>query len=195
MPSARAPLFSRAACCSPGAAHISIPLPFTPVPITGQTFAVLLVGASLASVRGAASLLLYLAEGAVGLPFFAGGAGGFAVITGATGGYLIGFVAVAFVTEALAERGWDRRFSSATGAMLTGNVIVYLFGVTWLARFLGESAISQKVLLLGLYPFIPGDTIKLYLAGAVLPAAWRFVGGRYERQRQKTALGPIRRNS
>lgn len=162
-----------------GAAQISIPLPFTPVPITGQTFAVLLVGASLGAVRGAASLLLYLAEGAVGLPFFAGGAGGFAVITRATGGYLIGFVVAAFVIGALAERGWDRRFSSATGAMLTGNVIIYLFGVTWLARFLGESALSQKVLLLGLYPFIPGDTIKLYLAAAALPAAWRLVGGRF----------------
>jgi biotin transport system substrate-specific component len=156
------------------AAQIRIPLPFTPVPITGQTFAVLLVGASLGSTRGGMSLLLYLALGAAGLPFYSGATGGWEIVRGATGGYLMGFVAAAVVTGALAERGWDRRFRSALGAMLTGNVIVYLAGLPWLAAVTGGGL--EKSLELGLLPFIPGDVLKLYLASAVLPLAWRLVG-------------------
>lgn len=170
-----------------GAAQVAIPLPFTPVPITGQTFAVLLVGASLGAVRGAASLTLYLVWGIAGLPFFAGGASGLRIITGATGGYLAGFVVAAFVVGWLAQRGWDRRFGNSIGLMLTGNVIIYLFGVPWLAYMMGASPVSQEVLLAGLYPFIPGDLIKLYLAAASLPVAWRLVGRKRPGEQNETS--------
>lgn len=150
------------------AARIAIPLPFSPVPITGQTLAVLLVGALLGSRQGALSLLLYLLEGAMGLPVFAGGTGGLIRLLGPTGGYLMGFVAAAFVTGWLAEHQWDRRFRSNFLAMLVGNIVIYAFGLPWLARFVG----TDKVLALGFYPFIPGDLIKLVIATAVLPSAW-----------------------
>ncbi|HEX6490216.1 MAG TPA: biotin transporter BioY [Gaiellaceae bacterium] len=155
-------------------AQLSIPLPFTPVPITGQTFAVLLVGASLGSARGGASALLYVLLGLVGTPVYAHGAQGWAVIAGASGGYLVSYPFASALTGWLAERRWDRRFSSAVGAMLTGNVVIYLFGLPWLAVVLGTGL--AKTLELGLYPFVPGDTFKLYLAAALLPAAWRLVG-------------------
>lgn len=158
-----------------GAAQVVIPLPFTPVPITGQTFAVLLVGAALGAGRGAASLALYLGEGVAGLPFFAGGASGLGVITGATGGCLVGFVFAGALVGFLAQRGWDRRFASALGAMLTGNVVIYFLGVLGLATFMGASPLSEEVLLAGLYPFVPGDLIKVYLAAVALPSAWRLV--------------------
>ncbi|MGH2706035.1 MAG: biotin transporter BioY [Actinomycetota bacterium] len=156
------------------AAQIRIPLPFTPVPITGQTFAVLLVGATLGATRGAASLVLYVLLGAAGLPFYAGGAAGWKVVQGPTGGYLIGFVAAAWLTGYLAERRWDRRLSSALGAMLSGSVLIYLIGLPWLSWSLGTGL--TKTLELGLYPFVPGDILKLYLAGAALPGAWKVIG-------------------
>ncbi len=156
-----------------GAAQISIPLPFTPVPITGQTFAVVLVGASLGAVRGLASLSLYLWLGVAGAPIYADHAHGWSVLSSASGGYIVGFVLAAAVTGFLAERGWDRRFSSAVGAMLTGNVVIYLVGLPWLAVVLHTGL--EKTLELGLYPFVPGDVFKLYLAGALLPGAWRLV--------------------
>jgi biotin transport system substrate-specific component len=156
------------------AAHIRIPLPFTPVPITGQTFAVLLVGATLGAARGAASLGLYVMLGAAGLPFYAGGQAGWKVVQGPSGGYLIGFVAAAWLTGYLAERGWDRRLRSALGAMLTGSVAIYLIGLPWLSWSLGTGL--SKTLELGLYPFVPGDILKLYLAGATLPGAWKVLG-------------------
>lgn len=162
-------------------AQISIPLPFTPVPITGQTFSVLLVGASLGALRGGASALLYVALGIVGLPVYADGTHGWAQVTGATGGYLIGFVLAASLTGWLAERRWDRRFSSALGAMLTGNVLIYLVGLSWLAHELGADL--SHTLELGLYPFIPGDVLKLYFAAAALPLAWRIVGRRRRKWR------------
>ncbi len=157
-----------------GAAQVSISLPFTPVPITGQTFAVLLVGASLGTVRGGASSLLYVLLGIAGAPVYAHGASGWAIVAGASGGYLVSFPLAAALTGRLAERRWDRRFSSAVGAMLTGNVVIYLVGLPWLAVVLGTGL--EKTLEYGLYPFVPGDTFKLYLAAAVLPAAWRLVG-------------------
>ena len=157
-----------------GCAQISIPLGFTPVPLTGQTFAVLLVGTSLGALAGTASTLLYVAAGAVGAPIYADHAHGWHVIHSATGGYLVGFIAAAALTGTLAERRWDRQFSSGLGAMLTGNLVIYVFGVTWLAHDLHVSA--AKALELGLYPFVPGDLIKLYLAAALLPAAWRYAG-------------------
>lgn len=155
------------------AAQVSIPLPFTPVPITGQTFAVLLVGASLGAGRGMASLVLYVLVGIAGAPVYAEGAHGWAVVSGATGGYLVGFVAAAAITGRLAERRWDRRFSSALAAMLTGNVVIYLVGLPWLAIVLDTGL--ERTLELGLYPFVPGDVLKLYLAGMLLPGTWRLV--------------------
>ena len=156
------------------AAQLSIALPFTPVPITGQTFAVLLVGASLGFARGTSSALLYVLLGIAGIPVYAHGASGWAVITGASGGYLLSYPFASALTGFLAERRWDRTFSSAVGAMLTGNVLIYLVGLPWLAVVLNTSL--EKTLELGLYPFVPGDTFKLYLAAAALPGAWKLVG-------------------
>jgi biotin transport system substrate-specific component len=152
------------------AAQVSIPLPFTPVPITGQTFAVLLVGAALGS-RRAAGMALYVAQGLAGLPVFAGGKAGLAVLLGPTGGYLNGFIAAAFVTGWLAERGWDRRPLTTALAMVLGNLVIYLLSVSWLAVFVGIS----KAPLLGMVPFLPGDLLKILLATAALPGAWWIV--------------------
>lgn len=157
------------------AAQISFHVPWTPVPITGQTFAVLLVGAALGSRRGAASLALYVALGATGLPFYADGDGGWTAATGTTAGYLVGFVAAAFVVGLLAERRHDRSFVTSVPAMLTGSAVVYLFGTTWLAHHLGVS--GAEAVELGLTPFVIGDALKLLAAGALLPAAWRITRG------------------
>lgn len=156
-------------------ARITIPLPFTPVPITGQTLAVLLTGAALGSRRGALSMAAYVLEGALGLPVFAGGTAGLKRLTGPTGGYLIGFIAAAFVIGWLAERGWDRRPLSTALAMLIGNAVIYLFGLPWLALFLGGFSGPKGALMLGLLPFIPGDLLKLALAAFLLPSAWWLV--------------------
>jgi len=156
------------------AAQIRIPLPFTPVPITGQTFAVLLAGAALGSVAGAASQALYVLLGAAGLPFYAGGSSGWEVATGATGGYLVGFVVAAAMVGALAERSQDRTVATAIPAFLLGNVVIHLFGVPWLAAALDVGWVEAAGL--GSVPFIPGDLVKIGLAGMLLPAAWRLAG-------------------
>ncbi len=153
-------------------AQVEIPLPFTPVPITGQTFGVLLVGAALGSKRGAASLASYLAMGMLGLPFFAGGAHGLSIVLGATGGYLIGFIAAAYVVGLLAERGLERNVRTSILPFLAGTIIIYACGVTWLAVVLGSFG---KALAAGLLPFLVGDAIKLVAASLALPAAWKFV--------------------
>jgi biotin transport system substrate-specific component len=155
------------------AAQVAIPLPFTPVPITGQTFAVVLVGAALGTARGGAAGLLYILIGILGAPVYADAAHGWGVFSGATGGYLVACPLAAALTGFLAERGWDRRFSSAIGAMLTGNVLFYLIGLPWLAVVLNTGL--TKTLELGLYPFVPGDMLKLYLAAALLPGAWKLL--------------------
>lgn len=149
-------------------AQIAIPLPFTPVPLTGQTFAVLLVGAALGAKRGAASLGLYTLEGALGLPFFAGGKSG---LSGPTVGYLIGFIAAAYVIGLLAERGLDRSLRTSFIPFLLGTVIIYAFGATWLAISLNMT--PQAAFANGVLPFLIGDVIKLILAGVALPAAWK----------------------
>ncbi len=153
-------------------AQVKIPLGFTPVPITGQTFAVLLVGAALGSRRGAAAMLLYLIAGSW-LPFYAGGASGF-VWTIASGGYIVGFVPAAFVVGWLAERGWDRK-PWILLAMLVGNVILYVPGLLWLAAFAPAEGRWATTLEWGLYPFIIGDAIKLAAASLLLPGAWGVV--------------------
>lgn len=154
-----------------GMAQLRIYLPFTPVPITGQTFAVLLIGAALGSRQGAAAVGLYLLQGAIGLPVFAGGGAGFAWLLGPTGGYLVGFLLAAFVVGWLAERGCDRNLRSSLPAFMAGQMIIYACGVLWLSRFTG----FDGALAAGLYPFILGDLLKAGLAGAALPAAWKFV--------------------
>ena len=155
------------------AAQIRISTGLSPVPITGQTFAVLLVGASLGSVRALASLGLYVAAGLLGAPVYTGQNSGWEYFVGATGGYLIGFVLAAAIAGLLAERRWDRRFSSAVAAMLTGNVVIYLVGLPWLASVANLS--FKETLEQGLALFLPGDLLKLYLAAAILPGAWRLV--------------------
>jgi biotin transport system substrate-specific component len=147
-------------------AKIAIPVPGSPVPITGQTFGVLLVGGALGFRRGAMSIL----------PFFAEGKGGVSVILGATGGYLVGFLIAGSVVGRLAELGWDRRIIGALGAMAIGNVVIYLVGVPWLmavAHLDLANGIAK-----GLTPFVLGDAIKLLLAAAAFPAAWWVVGRR-----------------
>lgn len=163
-------------------AQLFVKLPFTPVPITGQTFAVLLVGASLGAWRGGASLLVYLGWIAAGLPFAAEGLGGadFLGLSSASGGYLWGFVIAAALVGRLAERGWDRRLGSAIGAMLIGTIVIYLFGVTWLGAALdvpitAEGAELNDALEFGLYPFVVGDVLKLLLAALALPLSWKLL--------------------
>jgi biotin transport system substrate-specific component len=159
-------------------AQISVRLPFTPVPVTGQTLGVLVIGGALGSVRGAAAILLYLAEGAIGLPFFAEGLSGISLLalSSATGGYLWGFVVAGFVVGRLTEKGWDRNIGSSLGAMLIGEVIIFSLGVTWLSQAVGLPA--EKALQAGLYPFLVGDLLKLAIAAGVLPVAWKLVRGR-----------------
>jgi len=142
-----------------------------PVPITAQTFAVLMLAALLGPARAALCLLAYIAEGAAGLPVFAQGKGGLVALFGPTGGYLIGFVPAAYLVGFLARKGWDRRISTTILAMIFGNVIIYVFGLLWLSDLLGlHSALAG-----GLYPFIPGDLLKIALAAAVLPSAWKLL--------------------
>lgn len=161
-----------------GLAQIEIKLPFTPVPITGQTLGVLLVGASLGAGLGGVSMALYLAQGAIGLPFFSGGDSGaeFLRLSAVTGGYLWGFVLSAVVVGLLAERGWDRSIRSSIGAMFLGEVVLYLVAIPWLMQALDVGL--GEALELGLAPFVVGDTIKLLLAAGLLPAGWRLVGKR-----------------
>ena len=144
-----------------------------PVPITAQTLAVLMIAALFGSRRGVACLLAYLVEGAVGLPVFAQGKAGLAAFAGPTGGYLIGFVVAAFGVGLLAEKGWDRRFWSTVLAMVIGNIVIYAFGLAWLSLLPGvgfRSAIAG-----GLYPFIAGDIVKVIIAAAALPSAWKLL--------------------
>lgn len=150
-------------------AQVRIPLPFTPVPITGQTLGVLLVAAALGSRRGAASLGLYLAGGLAGLPFFTGGASGLAHLTGSTGGYLVGFLAAAALVGWLAERGWTRSWYKVAALFFVGTLVIYVFGAAYLAVFVG----LKNALLAGVWPFLAGDAIKAALAAILLPAAWK----------------------
>jgi biotin transport system substrate-specific component len=151
------------------AAQIAFPVPWSPVPITGQTFAVLLSGAVLGARRALLAQALYLLEGALGAPIFAAGAAGAAVLVGPTGGYLIAFPFAAAIVGALAERGWDRRFVTMLAAMLLGSVVIFALGLIQLSRFMPAAQLPGA----GLLPFIPGDLIKSTLASLAFPAAWR----------------------
>jgi len=153
-------------------AQITIPLPL--VPVTMQTFAVLAIGAAFGMRLGAATLILYLLEGTLGLPVFATFMAGPHVLMGPTGGYLIGFVIAAALVGWFAERGYDRRVLSMFAVMLLGAAILYVPGLLWLAKFTGY----DKVLDLGLYPFIWGDLLKAALAAIGFPAAWAYLGSK-----------------
>lgn len=155
-------------------AQVAFPLPFSPVPVTGQTFGVLLVASLLGRVRGTAAVLAYLAEGVAGLPVFAGLAAGPAKLIGPTGGYLAGFVLGAYVCGWLAERGWDRTPLRTTISMVLGNVAIFAVALPWLARFVGPA----NVWTMGFWPFLPGDIVKIGLAAALLPLGWKALGAR-----------------
>ena len=157
-------------------ARIAIPVQGSPVPITGQTFGVLLVGAALGFRRGFLAVSTYVLLGVIGLPFFAEGKGGLSVIWGTNGGYLIGFIVAGAVVGRLAELGWDRRFTAALAAMFIGNVIIYAIGLPWLMVVTGWTV--EKTIAAGLTPYLVGDAIKLVLAAALFPAAWWVVGRR-----------------
>ena len=150
-----------------------IPLPFTPVPLSLQTFAVLLVGAALGSWRGLASMALYLLVGIAGVPWFAEGNSGWQL---ASIGYIVGFVPAAWLVGRLAERRADRKPLSAAGAMVLGNLVIYVFGVAGLlimTPFDLPTAIAK-----GVVPFLIGDAIKIVAAAALLPATWKAVNAR-----------------
>ncbi|QEX15380.1 biotin transporter BioY [Hypericibacter terrae] len=152
-----------------------IQVPLIPVPITMQTLVVLVIGVAYGWKLGGATVLLYLAEGAVGLPVFAGNwseGGGFHHLYGPTAGYLVGFAVAAAICGALAERGWDRSLLKAGAAMVIGNLVIYALGLTWLAIQIGLG----DALKYGLVPFLVGDALKIALGACLLPATWRLIG-------------------
>ncbi|HSQ23049.1 MAG TPA: biotin transporter BioY [Pyrinomonadaceae bacterium] len=150
-----------------------IVIPFGAIPITGQTFAVLLTGALLGSRLGAITMIVYLLEGASGLPFFSGAHGGLLHLMGPTGGYLIAFPAAAFITGAFAEHGWDRKFLTAAAAMAIGSLVIMLSGWLWFSLVMRTS--PAITLFDTVLKFIPGDVIKIALAAAVLPSGWKML--------------------
>jgi biotin transport system substrate-specific component len=157
-------------------ALIVIKVPGSPVPITGQTFGVLLVGGALGFRRGIAATSLYVLLGLVGLPFFAEGKSGFETVFGATGGYLLGFILAGALVGRLAELGWDRRLIGSVAAMVLGNAVIYIVGLPWLKVITGET--WEWTFQNGLYLYVAGDLIKLLLAAVAFPAAWWVVGRR-----------------
>jgi biotin transport system substrate-specific component len=167
-------LVSLAVLFTAASAQISIPLGFTPVPLTLQTFAVLLTGAVLGVRRSAISMSAYWVAGLVGLPFYQGGKGGWAEGTGATMGYLVGFIAAAAVVGMLAERRHDRTFATSLPAMVMGSAIIYAFGVSWLAFKLniGLAVGEPNAIELGVAPFLLGDAMKTLAAAACTSTVW-----------------------
>ena len=152
-------------------ALFSINLPFSPVPITGQTLIVLLLGPLLGKNRGAAAVGLYLAQGAAGLPVFAGGKSGLITLLGPTGGYLIGFAAASYVVGILMELRYNKSLLYKGFSLLIGNLIIYTFGLIWLAKFVGESQALQ----FGLFPFVVGDLLKIFLGVIVLGSSQKII--------------------
>ncbi|HVF03961.1 MAG TPA: biotin transporter BioY [Frankiaceae bacterium] len=155
------------------AAQVSLPLPGTPVPVTGQTFAVLLSGAALGWRRGALAMLLYLAAGAAGVPWYAGGGSGWG---GPSFGYVLGFVAAATLVGFLAARGGDRTAGRTALTMTAGTLLLYAAGVPWLAASLDVGV--GRAVELGMRPFLAGDALKVVAAAGLLPATWRLAGRR-----------------
>ena len=157
-------------------AQISIPVPGSPVPVTGQTFAVMLCGAGLGAVRGSAAMALYWLLGMIGLPFYADAEGGVHAAFGATGGYLVGFMVAAYVVGRLAEARLDREPIKALPLFAAGQLIIFAIGVPWLAVSLGVSL--GEAIALGFTPFILGGIVKAIAATALLSSAWRLAGRR-----------------
>ncbi len=153
------------------AAQAAIPLPWTPVPISLQTLALSLIGATMGSRRGVMTVLTYLLMGCMGLPVFAKGACGAAHLIGPTGGYLIGYIGTAWLTGFLVERGLSDRPWKVLIAMIAGQTLLFSLGLLWLAQFIG----ADRVLMAGLIPFLPGDAIKLSIAAMCLPGARKVV--------------------
>lgn len=151
-------------------AQVVVPLPFTPVPLTGQTFGALLLGGAFGAARAVTAFALYVMVGSAGAPVFASGESGVGVLSSPTAGYLAGMLLAVALVGWAAERGWDRRLLSSVGAMLAGSVVIYAVGAAWLAYALQVDA--ARAFTLGVEPFVIGDVVKLILAGAVLPAAW-----------------------
>ena len=162
------------------AAQIEIQLGFTPVPLTGQTFAVLLSGAVLGMRRGALSQLVYWMAGLTGLPFYSGGAGGWKSGTGATLGYLVGFIVAAGAIGYLAEKKQDRNFATSLPAMLLGSTLIYSCGAAWLTTYLniGFATGETNAIALGVAPFLVGDVIKALLAAACTTGVWAAINKR-----------------
>lgn len=152
-------------------AQVVIPVPGSPVPITGQTLAVVLTAAALGPLRGMAGQALYISLGAVGLPFYADAASGWQVVTGATGGYLLGFLPAAFLIGLAARHRADRALWKALPLFVAGQAVIFAIGVPWLAAVAGLSA--SAALENGLYPFVAGGLVKALIAGAVVSGAWR----------------------
>ena len=146
-------------------------IPLYPVPVTGQTLVVLLIGMTYGPRLGGITMLAYLFEGALGLPVFAGGAAGVAVFMGPTGGYLFGFLLAGVAMGYLAERGMGRTVLSTIAAMVLGNSVIYLCGALWLANFIGLG----QAIAAGVLPFLYGDALKLAVAAGLMPLAWRAV--------------------
>ena len=149
-----------------------VSVPFYPVPVTMQTFAVILIGLTYGWRLGGITVALYLVEGAIGLPVFAGGKGGIIVLMGPTAGYLYGFFLAAVACGWFTERGFDRSYLKLIVPLLAGNVLLYTSGLIWLGNFIGW---DKPVLELGLYPFIPGDLMKIALVAVLLPTVWKYV--------------------
>lgn len=156
-------------------AQVVIHLPWTPVPITGQTFGVLLVGGAYGATRGFATMTAYLIVGGLGVGVFAGNSSGWDVLrlSSATGGYLVGMLVAATIVGWLADRGWDRNPVRSLPAMVLGNVVIYVFGFVWLQHALGTTA--SQTWHLGVQPFLWGDALKILLAAGLLPLAWKVV--------------------
>ena len=149
------------------AAQVAIPLPFTPVPLTLQTFAVLLAGAALGSLRGVFSMTLYAVAGVAGIPWFAEGSSGFAM---PSFGYILGFIVAAGIVGRVAEHGATRTVWRTAGLMVIGNLVIYAIGVTWLKFAIDVPWLTA--LELGALPFVVGDLVKIALAAGLLPLAW-----------------------
>jgi len=155
-------------------ASAKIQIPFYPVPLSMQTFVVLIIGMSMGWKLGSATIIFYLAQGIVGLPVFAGTPEkglGLVYILGPTGGFLIGFVLAVAVVGWLAERGFNRTIPLAASAMIIGNIVIYIPGVLWLGSVIGW---DKPVIELGILPFLLGDALKILIATILLPKIWKF---------------------
>ncbi len=151
-------------------ARLSIPVPFSPIPITGQTFGILFLGALLGSRLGMLSVIMYIMEGTIGIPVFAGGTAGFMYLLGPTGGYLIGFIPAVYLVGYLAEKEWTNNFTTTFITMIIGTVNIFVFGIIWLAVTAG----FETALKIGLYPYISGAAVKIFFATVVVYSLNRF---------------------